>query len=650
MDDYMAQALNTFWVGASRKARSEPSLNDPMLTESQSSTITMRSLDNAFKTFINGLHHLYSVEACQHNTLLPISRFPNDLLVEIFALASEMDVSVTGWDYSPQQRGISLADLTLVCRKWRAIVCNTPSLWAYISSAHPHRATLECLARSDQALLRIFLNYCSLNYGNAGDLNTRILEEGHRWKTVELHNVEMDMLKKLEQRAAPLLERFLARADAGMVHDTVNLFGGSASRLRHLTLINIRIPWDSGLLLRLRTLYIDCHQGDNPSAQQVVHALQSCPDLTRFRLNLSPKVHPGPIPPETFPIELPRLEYLDISVHPLMTEHLLRRMRIPSCKRFSVEDVEATGPTFSATMAHLNPSLSSILRAAKDVSINIDGNSLDYKATTTVEGVWYKGEVDDLAQYIHIRASGNRFTGDFVLDTLSWLLDNVHTPSFISPVYLHIFNIPSSHTLMVIINRLSSVITNLHLALSSASAETIISYLAEPFKVITDGTTTLRWPLPNLTELYCYGCVDIEPEVVLACIQRRAGRGLFPQGSREHREELPTRLMKLHLRLPRRSSSTDIMKMFPDCEEWCGLELEHEHGFGDYSGCTPNWGRTPNPYASGPRTPRTNNARTPNPYASGGRTPAWGNSSRTPNPYASGARTPNPYVSSNSTQ
>ncbi|KAG9034643.1 hypothetical protein FRB95_012963 [Tulasnella sp. JGI-2019a] len=531
----------------------------------------MRSLDKALKTFIDGLHHLYSVEASHHNTLLPISRLPNDLLVEIFALNSEMDHQSKGWDYNLRTE-FALTRFASVCRKWREIVCSTPSLWAYINSTHPHRANLECLARSDQALLRIFLNYHPLRYKEIEDLNPRIFEQVHRWKTVELHSVDMDMLTELEQQAAPVLERFLLQADPGMVEETVNLFGGSASRLCHLTLININIPWESGLLSRLRTLHIDHQHEGGPSARQLVHVLQSCPELTWFKLYLSPEAHPGSIPPETFPIELPRLQYLVIKVHPLMTEHLLRRMRIPSCKGFCVEEVEAIGPTFSAAMAHLNPSLSSILRVVKDVHIKINSNSLDYKATTTVEEDGYEDGLDGSAECIYIRASGDRFTSDFVLETLSWLLDNVHTPSSLSPVYMQISSIPSSDALMVVIDRLSPVIRSLDLALSSAAVKTILSYLAEPFKVVVDGTTTLRWPLPNLTEFNLYNCGDIEPEVSLACIRRRAGRGLFPDGSQEHHKTLPARLVKLQLRLPRMSSSTDVMKMFPDCEEWCGLE------------------------------------------------------------------------------
>ncbi|KAG9028055.1 hypothetical protein FRB95_006887 [Tulasnella sp. JGI-2019a] len=147
MDDYMVQVLDIFSEGASQKAKFEPSLNDPKLTESQTSCIMMRVFDEALKTFSNGLHRHHSAKARHHNTLLPISRLPNDLLVGIFVFASEME-------YRPM-RGCRrevrmLATLVFVCREWREIVHDAPSLWAYISSQHSHMANLECLAKSDQ--------------------------------------------------------------------------------------------------------------------------------------------------------------------------------------------------------------------------------------------------------------------------------------------------------------------------------------------------------------------------------------------------------------------------------------------------------------------------------------------------------------------
>ncbi|KAG8998366.1 hypothetical protein FRB94_009875 [Tulasnella sp. JGI-2019a] len=472
-------------------------------------------------------------------------------------------------DYSGKPGVHILATFVSVCHGWREIVYNTPSLWAYISSDHPDRTNLECLARSDQAPLHIYFNF---HDAICQEFRTKIFQEVHRWKSAELLYVPKEFLEELEQRQAPLLERLDVKGD-GQDSETRNLFHGNASRLRHLTLLDIEIPWDSNLLSLLTALHIRTHY---LSVQQVAQVLQSCPDLTSSKLFLPPDLRPGPIPLEAPIVELPRLEHLAMRVHPLVTEHLLRRMRIPSCKSFDVDHAEATSPTFTAAMSHLIPSLSSILLAATKVSIAIGSTGLGYKATAKINEDSNGDDEDDedgmLVQLIHIQASGDRFTHGPAVETLSWLLDNVHTPSFSPPISLTILELDSSYPLILIMERLSSSITYLNLQLSSTSAKTIISYLAEPVKVVMDGTTTLRWPLPNLTDLNFKWCDFLEPEAVLRCAQRRAGRGLLSEGRREHREELPAKLTRL--RLPRGSSIVELKRVFPDCMEWGGLELE----------------------------------------------------------------------------
>ncbi|KAG9016043.1 hypothetical protein FRB95_006810 [Tulasnella sp. JGI-2019a] len=168
MDDYMVQALNIYLEGASRIARSQPSLNDPTLTELQRSKIMMRSFDDALKTFSDGLHRFHSAKASHHNTLLPTSHLPNELLIKIFALAFVVKSAKKLYGYAPHGQTVgtsahgptvhTLATLVFVCHQWRDITHNAPSLWAYIYVDYPYRAKLECLARSDQAPLHIFLN------------------------------------------------------------------------------------------------------------------------------------------------------------------------------------------------------------------------------------------------------------------------------------------------------------------------------------------------------------------------------------------------------------------------------------------------------------------------------------------------------------
>ncbi|KAG8998603.1 hypothetical protein FRB93_013535 [Tulasnella sp. JGI-2019a] len=448
---------------------------------------------------------------------------------------------------------------------------HTPSLWAYICSDHPREPILECLARSGQAPLHISLNAFDLY---RQELRTKIFREVHQWKTVEMSGMIVGGFEELEQRPALLLEKFCIRYRRD-IRKAFNLFHGIAARLRHLSLFNIRIPWESDLLSRLRTLEIS-NNSYGPTTQQVVNALRLCPDLTTFKLQLPPGLHPGPMPLAASTIDLPQLGHLSIRVHPLMTEDLLRLMHIPTCRIFDVNQVKATGPTLSAGMEGLIPGLSSILLAVDEKEYFVDGCEEEEK----------EKENGGVTQCISIQASGDQFTSVFGFETLTWLLDKVHTPSFSLPVLLRISGITSSQVITPTIDRLSFAIASLELALDDvSSAKTIISYLSEPFEVDVDGTTTLRWPLPNLTYLSFEWCKDLEPEIILACVQRRAGCGLSSRGGCEHHEELPPRLARLCL--PRQSSSANIMRMFPDCMEWCGLDLgsvDRTHLEGDIFG------------------------------------------------------------------
>ncbi|KAG8987605.1 hypothetical protein FRB93_004477, partial [Tulasnella sp. JGI-2019a] len=568
--------------------------NNLGLTEIQKSELAMCSFDHALEIFIDGLHRLRSAKARQHNALLPISRLPNELLVKIFALVSagkdqltRLYGLVTG-RYSPDNRTtgvrLTVAELALVCQEWREVLHITPSLWANIRSDHPRQVYLECLARSGDVPLHISANELGLpNTMARQEFRAGICHEVHRWQSVEMSLMSMDLLKELEKLPAPLLERLIIRYEGTIMEDSgpTNLFCGSTNRLRHVTLVNVRLPWMINILAGLKTLDISDIRAAGLSAQQVVYILRSCPDLTNLRLHVWSESHPGLIPLDTSTIDLTRLEHLSITVHPLMTQDLLQRMRIPMCKTLHVNHDKPIGPAFSSETEHLIPCLSSMLCAASQLTIRLAASTLQYKTAEQNAGV-----DDQLVQRICINSSGDRFPrnngNNYALETLSWLLDNVHTPSFSSPVLLHVSDIDSPHVITSIMDRLSSVITEVHLALTDiSSSKSILSYLAEPFKLGVGETTTFKWPLPNLKELSVEWCRNLSPEIVLACVQRRAGRGL---GGRAYRGELPVTLSKLVL--PEGSSTATVLRMFPDCLEWSGLKLnpiiEDVYG-GDYN-------------------------------------------------------------------
>ncbi|KAG8987591.1 hypothetical protein FRB93_004463 [Tulasnella sp. JGI-2019a] len=510
MEDYMIQALNIFSEGAARTARSQLPTIDSELTELQSSKIVIRSFDDALKTFCNNLHRLRSAKARHHNTLLPISRLPNDLLVNIFASVFETKDPFMGSVYGGRSVVGMLATLVFVCHEWREIMHSVPSLWTYLNSEHPHEANLECLARSGQAPLHISYSHNDLPTELSEKFVTTIFQEVHPWKSVRFHDTTCERLEELEQRPAPFLEKLFIRVDWAS-HTTLNLFRGSASRLRQLILFNVTFPWESNLFSGLRTLHIAHPREGRPSVQQVMHILRSCPNLTNFTLCLELKGYPDDLVPPYFALEPPRFEHLsmdvdplmtehllgvellqlkhlNMDVHPLMTEHLLQQMCIPSCKTFNIHQA---GTNFSAAMDHLIPTLSSIFLSASRVCIDITPTTIKYETTTEINET---EEVDsDLAQKIRIKASNDRFVDRSAMETLSWLVDNIHTPSFYSPVVLTIFEPHSLNAISPTIYQLSSAITELHFSqVDLSSVKIIASYLAEPFEVIVDGVIVLR--------------------------------------------------------------------------------------------------------------------------------------------------------------
>ncbi|KAG9029718.1 hypothetical protein FRB95_004967 [Tulasnella sp. JGI-2019a] len=559
----MEKALRIFSEGYSITIASLTSLENPELTEVQRSGITMRLFDDALKTFIDGLQCHRSAKAHHHNTLLPISLLPNELLIRIFALASvEKDHFFT---YRIKRMRFPLAELALVCREWRKILHGTPSLWAHICSDYPRQIYLECLARSDDVPLHV-----SLNEHTPHETMTfweEICYKVHRWQSVEMVVKSMERLWELDRLKAPLLEKLHVRYDplvGGLA--TINYFCESASRLRYVTLANVGIPWVPSLLCHLKTLNISHEIAVGLSAQQVVHVLHSCPDLVSVKLHLSSNSDPGPIPQDPFTMDLPQLKHLSLMVHPLITQHLLQWMRIPMCKSFDVDHDKPTRPTFSTVTEHLIPCLSSILHTTSQLTIRLAAYTLYYEATVATD------DVDDRSVLrICFNSSGDKKVGKhYGLETLSWLLDNVHTPSFSSSTFLTISIISPHVAITSIIDRLSSVVTKLRLDTLGPPSEAILSYLSEPVEVAMGGTTMLTWLLPNLTELFAEGCPFLQPEVVLACVQRCAGHGSSQRGH-EHRERRPARVSTLCL--PRGTSTEELVRMFLDCSEWCGLDL-----------------------------------------------------------------------------
>ncbi|KAI0039928.1 hypothetical protein FA95DRAFT_1462389, partial [Auriscalpium vulgare] len=66
-----------------------------------------------------------------HNAGLPVSRLPPEILSAVFSILTDID--------RPRNHGKSLAwiSITHVCRKWRDVALNNPTLWSTIILPFP---------------------------------------------------------------------------------------------------------------------------------------------------------------------------------------------------------------------------------------------------------------------------------------------------------------------------------------------------------------------------------------------------------------------------------------------------------------------------------------------------------------------------------
>ncbi|KAG9031562.1 hypothetical protein FRB95_002556 [Tulasnella sp. JGI-2019a] len=266
MDDHTVRALKIFSEGVSGSATSHVFQCNPQLTGLQKSELMMHSFDRALKIFGDGLQRLRSAKAHHHNTHLPISHLPNELLVKIFALASEVEDPHTTLDYrrfyTPRDRKTrtrpAQAELVIVCHDWRRLMLQTPSLWVHIRSDHPRRAYLEFSARSGDIPLHIYLDENDLSNPTARQyFKQMICQDVHRWQSVKMYVTSMEFMGELKQLAAPTLEKLVVRGDdLENSRGVKNLFCGGTKKLRHLILHNISISWGSNLFSCLTMLSI----------------------------------------------------------------------------------------------------------------------------------------------------------------------------------------------------------------------------------------------------------------------------------------------------------------------------------------------------------------------------------------------------------
>ncbi|EIW83227.1 hypothetical protein CONPUDRAFT_152261 [Coniophora puteana RWD-64-598 SS2] len=301
----------------------------PTFDYSQRSLAT-RSIED-IDTELAMLTSYASVLRNRRNSLVAISKLPSEILAAIFQACA--DTSHGSARYSPvhvcSSPCLSWISATYVCRFWRSVALDHPTLWSQLPCFH-RRWTNEFLMRAKSAPLIIRAAAsasASVLWGPSGSVKTAL---AHIAQTRELTLMvpSKELLEQLlnnVRAAAPTLESLLLKSSHNGFHVSnyayhvpMQLFLGATPRLRRLSLYKCNIDWNSPLLTNLTHLCIsDIAPALRPSIDALAETLSRMPALEDLILeDFLSQVSPPTSPPQNhtraISVKLPRLSRLHI--------------------------------------------------------------------------------------------------------------------------------------------------------------------------------------------------------------------------------------------------------------------------------------------------------------------------------------------------
>ncbi|KAF9270083.1 hypothetical protein L218DRAFT_1071574 [Marasmius fiardii PR-910] len=271
----------------------------------------------------------------QRNLLIPICRFPAEILGSIFTFCA---VPNGGIDKGPR-----LPNVVHVCRLWRSIAFNTPLMWSTPDFTWPKLAR-EMLKWSKSGPLNI--EWRRDSYITPRPMQIEVLSEAiaeiSRVQSFYLscNAYQVQALVTGMVRPAPILESLTLQAANSneVLHLPDNFLGGDAPRLRQLSLRASDIPWGSQIMKNLTSLDVRRLGGQSrpltPLAE-VVRTLHGIPCLEVLHLDFlssrDSSFENGP------PIVFNNLRCVELSSDIIACTALLRRMSFPDTCTISVE-------------------------------------------------------------------------------------------------------------------------------------------------------------------------------------------------------------------------------------------------------------------------------------------------------------------------
>jgi hypothetical protein len=269
----------------------------------------------------------------QLNALALISQLPTEILHQILSFRAAHFVEP--FRLSLMSKATAPMDLlpwikvTHVCRKWREVALSDAVLWSQITPAQPSWA-LEMLSRSGQAPLSFTADYFDLS-PRGYEAARAVIQQLSRIRELSLIIPQPNVMRAWLVQPAPILKSFSVRVFRELSPQALPepLFQGVAPKLRHMSLDNCKIPWNSPLfngltVLRLANLVLRIDM------LQFLDVFRSMPHLQALRvMNLNVEHQHAELAPAP-PVTLSCLNFLTLTGSTPVCAFFLRHLDLPN--------------------------------------------------------------------------------------------------------------------------------------------------------------------------------------------------------------------------------------------------------------------------------------------------------------------------------